>query len=364
MRNIILFACLVNITSASLLPVTLIPEPISQKEVEQIYTRKLMVKGSYPQETFRLHLELNEILFAIPLTLKKEFTYPIELREGKNIIRVVAFNEENEPLGEFKKEVEYIKPYISKILEGEVLKKIKEKGGEITAPDGTKLSFPPGVLKAPISLTIEVIDNNNFPQPLTSEIELSQRVFKFTPLSLEFSQPVKAELVFRREDFKEPLSDDKFSRLKIFYWTGKTWLAEEITELNPNLNQGKRIVAKCYFTHLGIFTLGLDFRKKETPSRLRVFLTKNPFKLGQGTNFVVTTPRAGKITIKIYNLGNDRVRLLCQEKPCPKAGKYVISWHGLNDFGRYIESGIYVYKVEFKTERKLLSKTALIGVIR
>ncbi|MEK9149348.1 MAG: hypothetical protein AAB267_04805, partial [Candidatus Desantisbacteria bacterium] len=78
---------------------------------------------------------------------------------------------------------------------------------------------------------------------------------------------------------------------------------------------------------------------------LSVYLTRNPFKLGQDTTFVFALPKPGRIWLRIFDLSGDLVRELVAGERDVKERK----WDGLNDVSdRYVGSGIYIY--QFRVE--------------
>lgn len=113
-----------------------------------------------------------------------------------------------------------------------------------------------------------------------------------------------------------------------------------------------------------LYDLGtaVDSRHQDQPPRENVLQQNypNPFSASgtfgnAQTSIRYQLRRAGHVTIKIYDLLGQEVRLLAdQQKP---AGYYSVQWDGRNDHGRYVTSGIYVYEMKaeaFVEKRKLL----------
>jgi hypothetical protein len=70
----------------------------------------------------------------------------------------------------------------------------------------------------------------------------------------------------------------------------------------------------------------------------------NPF--NPTTEIQYTLPAAGKVTLKIFNVLGEQVRLLVDEfKP---AGQYTVVWDGKNNAGETIASGIYIYQISYQ----------------
>lgn len=68
----------------------------------------------------------------------------------------------------------------------------------------------------------------------------------------------------------------------------------------------------------------------------------NPFNPETKIRFEI--PRSGKIRIRIYNTLGQEVRTLVDN--VLEAGHHEIQWHGDNDAGRSVGSGIYIYRME------------------
>jgi len=67
----------------------------------------------------------------------------------------------------------------------------------------------------------------------------------------------------------------------------------------------------------------------------------NPF--NPTTTISFSLPKAGKVTLEVYNILGERVRILVnEEKP---AGIHQIVWNGTDKNGVPVSSGIYLYKL-------------------
>lgn len=67
----------------------------------------------------------------------------------------------------------------------------------------------------------------------------------------------------------------------------------------------------------------------------------NPF--NPVTNIKFALPVQSKVSIEIFNLLGQKVRTLLSEDR--SAGYHIIEWNGLNDFGKYVGSGVYYVKI-------------------
>ncbi len=70
----------------------------------------------------------------------------------------------------------------------------------------------------------------------------------------------------------------------------------------------------------------------------------NPF--NPITNIRFQIPRAGKVTLEVYNLLGQRIRALVNEVLQP--GTYNVTWDGKNENGQPLGSGIYFYRLRTK----------------
>ncbi|MEJ2634026.1 MAG: T9SS type A sorting domain-containing protein, partial [Calditrichia bacterium] len=68
----------------------------------------------------------------------------------------------------------------------------------------------------------------------------------------------------------------------------------------------------------------------------------NPF--NPTTTIGYALPRAGQTTLIIYNLLGQKVRTLINSNH--EAGKFQITWNGLDDNGRSVGSGVYLYRLK------------------
>ena len=82
----------------------------------------------------------------------------------------------------------------------------------------------------------------------------------------------------------------------------------------------------------------------------------NPF--NPVTTIPYNVPTAGPIKLEIYNLRGQRVKTLLDTET--EAGKYGVLWHGRDDAGQPVASGLYFYRLRGngfdKTDKMLLMK--------
>ncbi len=79
----------------------------------------------------------------------------------------------------------------------------------------------------------------------------------------------------------------------------------------------------------------------------------NPF--NPETKIQYSIPKNGEVTLSVFNLLGQKVATLVSEKQV--AGNYQVKWNGQNDAGRFVASGVYVYKLkagDFVQTRKMM----------
>lgn len=79
----------------------------------------------------------------------------------------------------------------------------------------------------------------------------------------------------------------------------------------------------------------------------------NPFNGNTRLRFYL--PKQDKISLKIYEItGKEVVRLVEGQSYAP--GEHVINWNGLNNFGKEVSSGIYLYELKVGRDREQVKK--------
>lgn len=97
------------------------------------------------------------------------------------------------------------------------------------------------------------------------------------------------------------------------------------------------------------------FPVKSLPSSLKLYSNyPNPF--NPSTTIRFDLDRAGFISLKIYNILGQEVRLL--HRGHMPAGSYHVDWDGKNDHGLSVSSGVYIYNLQ--TMGKTLSRKMIL----
>jgi hypothetical protein len=72
----------------------------------------------------------------------------------------------------------------------------------------------------------------------------------------------------------------------------------------------------------------------------------NPF--SGSTRFVYTIPRAGKVSLNIYNRAGEHIRTLIGDEDYETGGIFEIGWDGLSEDGRRAAPGVYLYALQWR----------------
>ncbi len=81
----------------------------------------------------------------------------------------------------------------------------------------------------------------------------------------------------------------------------------------------------------------------------------NPF--NPETTISYSIPKAGFVSVKIYNVIGQGVKTLVNRNQMP--GNYVVRWNGRNEMGQPVASGVYFYRISFG-KRQLIKKMLLL----
>jgi hypothetical protein len=107
--------------------------------------------------------------------------------------------------------------------------------------------------------------------------------------------------------------------------------------------------AVCYQEGLLIATGlgGLLFKAEEdptrapTPMRPIALMQNSPNPFNPRTSIPFVLDRSSEVSLVVYDIAGRAVRTLLQETRAE--GRYEVIWHGRDDRGRHVASGIYLY---------------------
>jgi hypothetical protein len=121
--------------------------------------------------------------------------------------------------------------------------------------------------------------------------------------------------------------------------TADDWYAALSPTLNPSFHTPWRFAA---VTFSGSTTAVQD----PAPPEFRIGSVNYPNPFNPATTIEFTVPRAGNVTLTVYNTAGQKVRELLADTLSP--GTYRILWDGCDSGGRTVSSGTYLYRVGMK----------------
>ncbi len=84
--------------------------------------------------------------------------------------------------------------------------------------------------------------------------------------------------------------------------------------------------------------------KEETPANFQLYQNyPNPF--NPSTTIPFSLNEAGFVNLSIYNIAGQKVRTLVNNYH--SAGSHTITWNGLDDSGKSVAAGLYIYQIKF-----------------
>ncbi|MCK6541576.1 leucine-rich repeat domain-containing protein [bacterium] len=157
-------------------------------------------------------------------------------------------------------------------------------------------------------------------------------VYEYGPTEFKFQKPSEIEILLEPEQLSEK------TKLAIFQETPGGWvqIPSQLSKSNDAL------IANI--SKLGKFKVGYkENLGSEVPSTF--FLRQNyPNPFNPSTFIAYDVPSKSFISIKIYNILGQEITTLVSKIHEP--GKYTVSWNGQNALGKFMASGIYIYKLE------------------
>lgn len=232
------------------------------------------------------------------------------------------------------------------------------------SPDRTKIEIPPGALLMNTEISIKVASPKVLALPSDEKIKLIGVARELEPSGLVFQKPIKITLPYTDVDLdsdrdNEPEYDENL--LEGFFWDGRKWIKTGLVKRLPAEN-----LVVITTNHFSLFALGIDNRAKS--EKIEVWVEPNPFKVGgeRGeVTFFCTSPQAARAKVEIYDIMGDLVWHF-PEISVREDGQDVelVSWDGRNNYGRYVGSGLYIYRVVIKVNGKEKIFSALLGVVK
>ena len=134
-------------------------------------------------------------------------------------------------------------------------------------------------------------------------------------------------------------------------------LSPEYCDLYDHCHHSAPDTVLCGVGYLDeVDTSSVDVEKDNFLDDYSITNYPNPF--NPSTNISFSTPEQGDITVIIYDVNGNRIRLLLNE--FKTAGRYIINWDGKNENGFLISGGVYICTITYgdivKTKKMILLK--------
>jgi len=220
------------------------------------------------------------------------------------------------------------------------------KTTSLASVDGkVKALFAPGSVKEDIyAICISVAEDSRYKFEGHPETEAFGDPYQFGP-SISFDKDLTVSFSLDGHD----LEGKDRTLFSIYRYQNGEWNRLE------SYPDGNRICAQA--RSLGVFRLVYDPNAKpfaNLPTSFRLFQNyPNPF--NPETRIRYDLPQAGNVSLAVYNVLGQRVRVLVDE--FQDAGRKSVTWDGRDDGGREAASGIYFYKIkaeEYQTTMKMV----------
>lgn len=348
--------------AAPYISVSYSPMPKSGDEVYQnrilltVSTHDTPVTTNLKSVVFDVYNEAGDIVYHKDINKVPDelmFKEELPLVVGLNRIVVKSIDHVGN-VTTFEDTINYIVPEVSDV--------VGPNGDTVKAPDGTMLIIPAGALLENTEIKIKTIPPSLLPPPLDTGVVIIKAGHEITPHGIDFHVPVTLVLPYTTYDL-DPDHDGVMNyspdSLTVFYYDENDWVKVGEAEIDT-VNRTVSVT----INHLSTFALGID--RRLPPQNVLVYLTRNPFRLSEGTTIVYQVPAPGKITVKVYDLNGDLIRTLTDNQEVPRAGEYSIKWYGGSDSDKFHGSGLYIYVLQYESDDGTVKETIKkpIGIIK
>lgn len=236
---------------------------------------------------------------------------------------------------------------------------IGENGGMIILLDGNpedgnvKLSISKGALTKKTDITI-IQRNVNAPVIPEGNGAATSRnpvaIYEFNPSGLRFNRSVDMKLLYfdLDDDGIVDGTEYKEENLGIFRWDGFEWRL-----LGSKVDTAQNIV-RTKISHFSLYAIfpvrpltADDYRPAE-----RII---TPASIDDFNDFVTFDALIDGFEIKIFDVTGRLVRTISEHPP---------EWHGEDDYGNKVESGVYIYQFKALVEEKMKLISGVIAVAK
>jgi hypothetical protein len=348
-----------NITLDNIAPsvfASILPAPVNG----EIYVKEILMKGTYydlPDSAKVKEIEIvvrnnqghnvNTSPIIIMPNDEREFSRAVRLVEGENTVtvRITDFG------GNIGRAV-----FVLTCINPAYTQYVDVGGGTIQSPDGTTITIPSDALLSGQTITIEAVPTRSYPEPMDN-ISLLEMAHELGPDGLTFHRTVTIQLTYSDSELdidQDGRNDFAEDELSVFLLDGNVW----IKAITDSRDVGNNTVT-FHTNHFSVYALG----NAASAEAFKMYWTKNPFTPDEGTTAVFELDQPGFITLKIVDLSGNIIRTIAERESV--SGSTHWRWDGLNDFDRYVGSGIYIYIFEYEEDsgKKTMIKKP-IGVVK
>ncbi len=325
------------------LSIEVVPRPSLGPLRGEVYTAEILLRGSYfdlPDSNRVVGItifhrnadgdDVNDSPIAVPAS-GYEFSRRMRMLAGINYITVTVFDEAGLSTSQTA-ELTYMPP--------ENVVTVGPAGGEVRSPDGTTLTIPAGALLRDEDISVTRVPPDELLPAADPRVTLLKVAHAFDPDGLVFHRAAGLVLTYTDADLdpdQNGTPDWSEAELEVFFWDGFRWVRTEPPQRDAAANTLTLKVNHLATFDIGVMTAG-------GPSA-NVYWTRNPLTPEEGSTCVYELPAEGQLSLKIYDMTGHLVRTVVEREPVAIAGS--VRWDGLNDFDRYVGSGVYVFIFDF-----------------
>ena len=337
------------------------PKPTSIAGKWEVYHEHIRLTGTVSETANRIWWEIKgkygRIMGPIPNGIF--FFDDIYLEQGTNTIVIFA----SDDIGNVASQtltLLYVKPRATV--------QIGISGGTVHCPNGSSVFIPQDALQETVNVSVNAMPpeiEKEDKKPYSPNTELMGVPHEVSP-GIVFHKPVTVTLAYTDMEIEQlanrlgTTTEAIRQRLVIFFWDeySHDWI-----EVGGQVSRGTNTVSVTV-NHATIYDIGMRVAKL-TADKVLVYVTRNPFRQGERTQFVADLSTETLISIRIFDLSGDLVRTVARDKNFA-AGVNVnlAGWDGLNDYNDFVGTGIYVYQVEIESGGKVERITKPIGVVK
>ncbi len=204
--------------------------------------------------------------------------------------------------------------------------------------DNLQLEFSDVSLNKQAYITIFPKQNEQY----SGELQLIGQIFQIGPANYSLNERVDLQISY---DIAFPLIDNE-NRLAIFKQQDEQWI-----RLDSDVNTDRKMISASIqsFGTYGIFYDKNTSRDENFASVFKLFQNyPNPFNGSTTISFQI--PETQRVRVNVYNVKGELIAKLFDG--IKQAGHHSMDWHGMDNQGQSVASGLYIYKLSTATYSK------------